>query len=128
MSFLVPSFLALFTASDLLMMGSKSLLRLRNPLDLHQSVHGGLIGHQGREGLVINVHQQDTFPVFGQKGGGGPRHDNIQHFPGVDLTYGAAVVGNHRQEADELRCLLLRIAFVDVEAAAVIGDLPQCTI
>ena len=96
--------------------------------DLHQSIHGILVGDESGEGLVVHVHQKYAFPALCQKSGRSASHGNVENIPGVDLPHGAAIIGNDRQEIDKFRYLLFRVALVDVQTAAIIGDLPQSTV
>ena len=96
--------------------------------DLHQSIHGLLVGNEAGEGLIVHVHQKYAFPALCQQGGRGASHGNVENIPGVDLPHGAAIIGNDRQEIDKFRYLLFRVALVDVQTAAIIGDLPQSTV
>ena len=55
----------------------------------------------------------------------GARHRHVENASGVDLLHRTAVVGQHRQKADELLDLFFDVRLVDVQSATVFGDLPQ---
>lgn len=42
--------------------------------DLHQSIHGLLVGNEAGEGLIVHVHQKYAFPALCQQGGRGASH------------------------------------------------------
>ena len=105
--------------------GLNVLVETAEALDFPQGVHGGGVVHQPLQGLIVHIDQQGALPALCQQSGGSPGHGNVQHLARVDLPHGAAVVGDHWQEADKLRHLLLRTALVDVQTATVIRNLFQ---
>ena len=60
--------------------------------DLHQSIHGLLVGNEAGEGLIVHVHQKYAFPALCQQGGRGASHSNVENIPGVDLPHGTAIM------------------------------------
>ena len=77
------------------------------------------------QGVVVHIHQQRAFPAPRQQGCGRAAHGHVENAGGINLLHGTAVIGQDRQETDELLHFLFRVGLVDVQAATVIGDLPQ---
>ena len=121
--FFCAFFLCLFYGFGLVDNGLYILVQTAEPFDFHQSFHRRRISHQTGKSIVIHIDKQCTFPAFGKQGGRCTCHSDVQNLACINLPHGAAIVSDDRKEFDKLRYLLFRVSFVNVQTAAVIGNL-----
>jgi len=108
--------------------GLDVLVQTAEAFDAHKCPHGFFIAHEPAQGIVVYIYQEGAFLAAGEQGGGGTTHRHVENACGIDAFHGAAVIGQHRQEADEFLDLLLRVGFVDIQTAGIVGNLPQGTV
>ena len=97
-------------------------------LDAHEGAHGLRAAEEAAQRVVVHVDEKRALPAARQQRRGGPDRDGVEDVGGVDLAHGGAVIGEHRQELDELPHLALGARLVDREPAAVVGDHDQRTV
>ena len=119
-------FLSSLTFSLLLMIVSMMLSPSAAPaFDPLDRCHRLGVVEDATQRVVVDVHQQSALPLASQQGCGGAGHGDVEDPAGVDLRHVRAVVGEHRQERDELLDGLLRVRLVRRQSDAVVGELTQ---
>ena len=121
--FFCTLFLCLFYGFGLVDNGLYILVQTAEPFNFHQSIHRLWISHQTGKRIVVHIDKQRTFPSFGKQGSRCTCHSDVQNLACINLPHGATIVSDDRKKIDKLRYLLFRVSFINVQTAAVIGNL-----